>query len=342
MKVLKQCVGIDISKDSFHATFGQLFEDMTTSYSKSKIFANAKEGFREFIKWRKSLSIAGCQVNYLMEATGIYYEELAYYLDSKSCKQHVILPNMSKNFVKSLNIKSKTDEIDSKVLSQLGLERNLPEWQPPESFFKQLRSLTRYYHQLKNDLTLHKNQLHSIERSKDRDAFIMRQKKQLIKIIEDQCSACMKRMEQQISESDYAEEFACLRTIPGVGLVTTTTIVAETLGFKMFKNRKQLVSFAGYDVMKNQSGTSVNGMERISKKGNKFIRKALYFPALSSVRSSEDMKVFYSRIFDRRKIKMVSYVAVQRKLLLLTFALWKNKANFVEGYASKQAKIEVA
>ena len=64
-------------------------------------------------------------------------------------------------------------------------------------------------------------------------------------------------------------------TKKGVGLMTVDTIVSETLGFEHVKNVKQLVSYAGYDVVERESGTSVKGKTRISKKGNRYIRKSL-------------------------------------------------------------------
>ena len=72
--------------------------------------------------------------------------------------------------------------------------------------------------------------------------------------------------------------------IKGIGITTAATIIAETDGFILIKNRSQLISYAGYDVIENQSGSSINGKTKISKKGNKYIRRALHFPALSAVK----------------------------------------------------------
>jgi transposase len=68
--------------------------------------------------------------------------------------------------------------------------------------------------------------------------------------------------------------------VKGLGILTVATIVAETNGFKLFRNQRQLTSYAGYDVVENQSGKRV-GKTRISKKGNSHIRRALHMPALN-------------------------------------------------------------
>jgi transposase len=73
-------------------------------------------------------------------------------------------------------------------------------------------------------------------------------------------------------------------TIPGIALLTASTILAETNGFELIKNKRQLVSYAGLDVRERQSGTSINGKSRISKKANKCLRKAMYFPAWIAIR----------------------------------------------------------
>ena len=56
-----------------------------------------------------------------MEATGVYYERLAYHLHKINQQVNVVLPNTCKHYFKSLNIKSKTDENDAKVLSRFAV-----------------------------------------------------------------------------------------------------------------------------------------------------------------------------------------------------------------------------
>jgi transposase len=123
-------------------------------------------------------------------------------------------------------------------------------------------------------------------------------------------------------------------SIPGVGFSTVANILAETNAFALFKSKAQLVSYAGYDVVKNQSGTSLNSPTKISKKGNHRIRKALHFPALVAVKANPKMKSLFMRVFDKSKIKMKAYVAVQRKILVLIFATFKNNQPYDPNYIS--------
>ncbi|MFD2515998.1 transposase, partial [Pontibacter locisalis] len=119
------------------------------------------------------------------------------------------------------------------------------------------------------------------------------------------------------------EKINKVTTIKGVGVLTAATVVAETNGFALFTNQKQLVSYAGYDVVENQSGNRV-GRTRISKQGNSHIRRILHMPALHAMRRNVPVcRALFDRLTGKGKKKMLAYVAVQKKLLVLIYTLWK-------------------
>ena len=82
-------------------------------------------------------------------------------------------------------------------------------------------------------------------------------------------------------KSQHTEIFpvSVTQELKGLGILTIATILAETNGFDLFKNYKQLVSYAGFDVVESQSGARI-GKTKISKKGNSRIRRALHMPSL--------------------------------------------------------------
>ncbi|SFP69679.1 transposase [Parafilimonas terrae] len=107
-------------------------------------------------------------------------------------------------------------------------------------------------------------------------------------------------------------------------------MLAETNGFLLFKNASQLVSYCGYDVVENQSGKHV-GKTKISKKGNGHIRRVLHMPAFNVVRYQVQPFIqLYERTLQKHNIKMKSYVAVQKKILVIIYSLWKNNQVFNE------------
>ena len=175
--------------------------------------------------------------------------------------------------------------------------------------------------------------LHSKNHSNEVNKFVLKSNKSIISSIEKQLKQCEVEIRKLVaSENSLAEKVRKLTTIKGVGFMTVAVIVAETLGFEQFYNLKQVASFAGYDVIERQSGTSIKGKSRISKKGNRHIRRALHFPALIAKRYNKNLQKTFNRIQERTPHKMVGYVALQRKLLTLMYVLWKNDVEYDENY----------
>jgi len=337
MNVLRQNVGIDIAKDSFVATVTVLFEGQIINHLNTKLFKNKTEGFEDFCQWVYNLTDKSIDVNYTMEATGVYYEGLAYYLWNKKEIVHVLLPNKAKNFAQSLNIKSKTDKIDSQILGQMGAERVLERWNLSSPIYRKLRTLTRERQQIVKERTRCKNQLHAeTHKAESLKTTINRYKrhiKYLIKLI----ITIEKEIKRIISKDAYlVAKIIKMKTIPGISNVSAATIVAETAGFVNIKNTRQLVSYAGYDIVLKESGMS-KGKTRISKKGNSRIRHALFMVALTAKTHSKTMNEFYERLNTKKNNGMISLTAVQRKILALMYTLWKTDSVYIEHYEKLKA-----
>jgi len=101
MTYQKQCIGIDISKDSFTACICK--KDFNSEYylSEVKLFKNEKKGYNQFLRWVGKVIEKEVEHVYLMEATGVYYENLAYHLCNLKKTAHVVLPNTSKHYFSS-------------------------------------------------------------------------------------------------------------------------------------------------------------------------------------------------------------------------------------------------
>jgi len=332
-KIVQQSVGIDISKDSFTCCICKRDDEMTLIFSEVSEFKNKKTGFNRFVKWVRKQTEKGIPVNYVMEATGVYYEPLAYHLYKIKQIIHVALPSKVKHYFKSLNVKTKTDINDARIIARFGTERKLSKWKPPTPIFLSLRDLTRMYEQLQVQKTAFTNMLHSKNHSNEVNKFVLKSNKSIISSIEKQLKKCELEIRKLVASKDcLAEKVRKLTTIKGVGFMTVVVIVSETLGFEQFYNLKQVASFAGYDVIERQSGTSIKGKSRISKKGNRHIRRALHFPALIAKRYNINLQKTFNRIQERTPHKMVGYVALQRKLLTLMYILWKNDTEYDENY----------
>lgn len=333
----KYSIGIDISKNDFHVCLSSIDDTQHVKVMRTGTFKNNKTGFSELEKWiNSSCKDKAIPLNIVMEATGVYYEGCAFYLFDKQFNVSVILPNKAKKYISALGIKTKNDKADSKALSRMGAEQALELWQPMGEFFYKLRGLTRFYQSIQESITVHNNQLEAFNHGMYANKKIIKSLKKLIAQFEKQLEEVKDVITAHIASDEIIhQKVKNITTIKGVGELTAAVILAETNGFALFKNSAQLISYAGYDVVENQSGKRV-GKTKISKKGNSRIRRALHMPSLNVVRFKvEIFKKFYERNVDKHGIKMKSYVAIQKKLLALFYALWKKDEMFDNEYYLK-------
>ena len=136
-------VGIDIAKDTFVACFGRIDTSRHLSFGKETTFANTPAGFAALLIWTAKQQVVEAPHWFVVEATGVYYEELASFLADNAHALSVLLPNKVKHFAQSTEQKSKTDQLDARPRCRLGLARALPAWRPPTSALRQLRALSR-------------------------------------------------------------------------------------------------------------------------------------------------------------------------------------------------------
>ena len=324
-------IGIDISADDFYVSL-MWFNGKRYVIKGSRKFSNDHKGFVSFLEWTYKRT-KGEEALFVMEATGVYYEELAYYLHTEGKSVAVILANKIKHYANSLNVKTKTDKVDAKVIAQFGLERQPDLWKPMSPELRDLRYLCRERLSLKKELTRIKNQLHALKYSHNANEMVMDLKEQHITFIVN----AVEKIEKQIialidSDKELKEGVRKLETIPSIRKLTIITVLCETNGFWGFNSIRQVVSYAGLDVKHHESGKFA-GKSKISKQGNVYIRQCLYMPALSASMHNEPMKQLYERIIERNpNIKRKGIVACMRKMLALVFVLWKKGEEFDPNY----------
>ena len=324
-KWFAQCVGIDIAKSTFTACLCMYEFDMGCSTA-PVVFNNNKTGFNQFVKWSRKEALKGHPLRYLMEPTGVYYEPLAYHLNKLGLDVCVVLPNKAREFAKYEGILTKTDDMDAYTLGMLGcIDKRLKRWTPPSPVFRELRQMTRFVAGINKVKTELRNHLESLTNSETAEKSIVKHYNKLIDEIDKQLAANEKAIREKVKqEPGLAEKIDRIVTIKGIGFMTAVTVLAETNGFALINNRKQLTRYAGLDVPAHQSGP-VDPKRHISKQGNVHIRTALYFPAIVSTQCNPQMKDFYGRLCQKNPhSKMVGVTATMRKLLLLIYSLWKS------------------
>ena len=341
VKCLKQCLGIDVSKLNLSLSIGFLTDKLDKEFTSRSDVSNDLSGYKELMTWLKKSVDNSVDLIVVMEATGVYHQGIAHYLHGKGYSVSVMQSGRVKSYARSLDQRSKTDALDSKMLSMLGLERTVRLWQPPSNELQQLKSLSRERSSLLKDRTVENNRQGAIASGVYSNVKSLKRHKSRLKLINGQIETIEAEMQELISKNAVLQnKINFMITIPGVSFISAATVVGETLGFASIVNAKQLTSYAGYDVVLRESG-NFKGKTRISKKGNSHIRAVLHMPSMTCVRCNPTLKQFYNRLKPNKAKPLVALIAVQRKLLILMYTLWKNEEFYdAEFETKKQQKFE--
>ena len=221
--------GIDIS----HLVF-----DVTDSDGNYHQFKNHVTGFKKFVKHLK------CNSHCVMEATGYYHYQLAYYLLENNIKVSVENPLAVKRFIQMKLSKIKTDKSDSKLICEYAKQVDLKLWQGNSKHQIECLQMTRLLTVYIKQSTMLKNKLHGEsvlgDPSKDVVRSLKRSLKQVqkeIKMIDDKLLILVKQAHQDV--------LTRLKSIPGIGNKTAVMLVVLTDGFERFNSASELCSYAG-------------------------------------------------------------------------------------------------
>lgn len=326
-------LGIDMAKDDFSACL-QSYDLRSQSHQviSRKTFKNKPSGFKACMSWlARHTRKDPAPVRLTMEATGVYYESFALFVAEYHSQIHlaVVLPSQSKRYIESRGLRSKTDKIDAYGLALMGAERKLASWKGIDPFWRKLRVYTRTRAELQDQRTQLRNQLHALSHSGMETPKAGQALRECIQTLSHQIDGLTKLIGKLLrSRKDLRTQIACLKSIPGIGLLTIASILAETNGFTEFYKISQLISFSGYDVKIKESGKWA-GQPKLSKQGSKYIRRAMFMPASVIVRGGQGpLAEFYQRLLGKHGIKMKAHVAVQKKLLGYMYFLWNRTETF--------------
>lgn len=296
-------IGIDVSKAKLDVH--------RLSDGAYRIFDNTPSGLKALREWL----VATQPARVVYESTGPYHAML-----ERHCAGHLPLvkvnPLQARRFAQSLGSRAKTDKVDAAMLARMGEMHALQPDEPASQEQHELRELQVARMALVKDRTRlvnrHKTQTVTLVRKLTKDR-LHQIKGQLAKI-EAEIEARLRSAPKSARAKDI------LRSIPGVGEISAAAILIEcpeigTMG------RKQIASLAGLAPMTRQSG-QWKGHAFINA-GRKFLRDALYMPALVATRFNPDMKAKYDSMRNAGKPAKVALAAIMRKLIELANALIK-------------------
>ncbi|WLI12777.1 MULTISPECIES: IS110 family transposase [Pseudomonas] len=252
----------------------------------------------------------------VMEATGIYYLDLALELSTAGLPVSVINPKSSRNFARLMLQHSKTDAIDAQLLAEYG-ERMTPRlWTPPSPAQLELRAIGRHINRLTCHCTRAKNELHALQATETTSAMLIEDEEEAIAMFGRRIERFRRAGRDIIASCPILQEqFDHMVAAPGMGEVSTFAVLAELTTLPVTLKSPQISRYAGLDVRLTQSGTSIDKPGRLSKGGNAYLRSAMFMPAMSAIRCDPYVKAFYDVLVGRGKRKMQAICAVMRKYL---------------------------
>jgi len=263
---------------------------------------------------KRLLKLAPASV--VLEATGIYYLDLALALEAAGLPVAVINPKSARRFAELKLERSKTDGIDAALLAEFAERMTPPHWQPPASTPLALRDLGRQINRLNAALVQGKNRLHALRAKRDTLHVLIEDERDGIARLEQRIEKLKQAALELVKASpELSHQMRCLTTARGVGEASALSVLGEFAVLPRTLKAPQVSRHAGLDVRLYESGTSVKRPGRLSKAGNAYLRAALYMPAMSAIQHDPRAKAFYQTLVARGKKKLQALCAVMRKYL---------------------------
>lgn len=259
----------------------------------------------------------------VLEATGGYERRLASELELAGLPAAVVNPRNARDFARAQGLLAKTDKLDAGVLAMYA-ERMKPEpTQPKSQAGLEYSSLVSRRRQLVSDRAREKTRLDKIFFEWERDSVEAH-----ITWLDEQIAQIAGKISEHINhDDDLKERDRLLRSVPGVGPVVSSTIMASLPELGKAGNR-QISALAGLAPLNNDSG---NRRGRRSVHGGRIdVRCSLYIAAVSATVCNPVIKVFYDRLRASGKGGKVAVTACARKLLVILNAMVRDGSSWNE------------
>ena len=259
----------------------------------------------------------------LYEPTGAYHRAFEDHLAAARLPLAKVNPLHARRFAQSKGARARTDRIDARMLAFMGLAHQSAASAIPSANLRDLKQLQIARMALIKHRTAAKNRSKQITL-----AILKRQNTARLRQIADDLKAIEAAMEAIIAqESAMARTFEILCSIPGISKITAVTMLVEIPELGTLQPKK-VAALAGLAPYTRQSGQYKG--KRFIGAGRKFLREALYMPALVASRFNPDMKTMYQCLKENGKPAKPALTAIMRKLIILANTLVNRDRKWVE------------
>lgn len=309
-----QAIGIDMSKDTFHAAFDQ---------SSVKEFQNTEEGIASFSSFLKEKSFSILDTAVGVESTGIYHLLFCARMTALGWKVQVINPLLTAQMIASGLRMVKTDRRDALIVRQAvmlgkGYRYNdTPEVLALKALVSERDDLVEMRADLKRRIGVHNIRLQAANMPLY-DSYA-----EVLTALEKEIKAIEKQMKPLVAGTQQL-----LRSIPGIGRGAAAMLVAYVGDIHRFDKPEKLVAYIGIDPRVKQSGTSINGKGYITKRGSGPLRHMLYMSAFIAKRRNPAFTAYYQKKKTEGKHHVAILCALERKLIHCIWAVWKRGTPF--------------
>ncbi len=264
-----------------------------------------------------------------LEATGIYHFDLAIALHDAGVLLMVVNPKASHNFAKVLLKNSKTDAVDANTLAEYAARMDFVAWTRPSNEKLALRSFARRINALTGQKAAAKNHLHALSATQETPKAVLRDAKLAISQLEKRIDSLTADAVIWIEKHpELKRVMELLVGIKGIAQTSAIALIGELLLLPPDLSHREWVKFAGLDPKAFDSGKSVHKKARLSKAGNRYIRSALYMPALSAKQHDPHVKAYFDHLMANGKKPLQGVCAVMRKLLHAIHGMLKHDKPF--------------
>lgn len=319
-------LGVDMAARSFVPALWLEAKQTMTHES----LPNDARGFRELARWLKTHRAGLVEVG--IESTNVYGQELALWLHQHGHVVYLLNPAQTAAYARAVGQRNKTDPADARTIATfVALHRDkLTPWQPPAPEQQTLREWTRGRQQLLALRQQVENQLRTVG-----PAF-----KPTLQCTVDQLKRQIAEVDRQIAlhlraHASLNQQVQRLCTIDGVGLITAATAIAELPPITPQSDPRAIAAWVGLIPRRWQSGAT-ELPARISRRGNHYLRHALFMPALVAKRYNPLLKAYAQHLHQQGKSTRSILGAIAHKLLRIMVGLLKNQQDFDPNWSVSQ------
>ncbi len=317
-------VGIDVAKATFTvATWTQ------GAAQRVGTFPNTPEGCAQLAQALPT----DRPIRVTLEPTGGYELALAQFALGQGWEVCLPNPRHVRDFAKSRGRRGKSDPRDAALLARYGVEGDPPVWHPLPDDVAELESLQRRKDDLEQLLRQERNRRHALGSRAGQHPGVPASVERIITALEGELAAVEQLIREHLGAHPALQAAVeRLRTVPGVGAQTVVPLLILLWRWQVRTegagSGKGVTAYVGLDPQPYDSGTSVHKPARISREGDKQLRRRLYMAALGGIRGQNPLRAFYERLVGRGKRKKVALVAAARKIVVWAWKVFQTQTIF--------------